>query len=108
MGVRAKRVPLDDLRGAVDEGLLFVSWEQGAAAFDRRPPLGSPTRLRAALAAHRHLRATGHVPLETTQRYMHLSQAAPREGTRALEASTGGGGVEALEGAAENVKEDEQ
>lgn len=28
----------------------------------------------------------GHRSLETTQRYMHLSQAAPREGIRALEA----------------------
>ncbi len=30
----------------------------------------------------------GHQSLETTQRYMHLSQAAPREGIRALELGT--------------------
>ena len=47
----------------------------------------------------------GHQSLETTQRYMHLSQAAPREGIRALEAESGGGGVEAGTGAIENVKE---
>ncbi len=36
-----------------------------------------------------------HQSLETTQRYMHLSQTAPREGIRALEAESHGGGVEA-------------
>ncbi len=46
----------------------------------------------------------GHVSLSTTQRYMHLSSAAPREGIRALETSTRGGGVEAEVRAAENVK----
>ncbi len=30
----------------------------------------------------------GHVSLETTQRYMHVSAAAPREGSRALELGT--------------------
>ena len=30
----------------------------------------------------------GHVSLSTTQRYMHLSQAAPREGIAALERGT--------------------
>jgi len=34
----------------------------------------------------------GHANLSTIQRYMHLSQAAPREGIRALESS---GSVEA-------------
>ena len=42
----------------------------------------------------------GHVSLETTMRYMHLSSAAPREGIRALEA-----GVEAPIRDAKNVSE---
>jgi hypothetical protein len=37
----------------------------------------------------------GHQSLETTQRYMHLSSAAPREGIRSLETASRGGGVEA-------------
>ncbi|HTP30426.1 MAG TPA: SEC-C domain-containing protein, partial [Anaeromyxobacteraceae bacterium] len=37
LGVRTKRVPLDDLRVAVDEGVLFAFWEQRVAALDRRP-----------------------------------------------------------------------
>jgi integrase len=45
----------------------------------------------------------GHRSLETTQRYMHLSRAAPQEGIRALERFT----QDAPEGAAQrNVNED--
>ncbi len=37
MAVRTKRVPFDDLRAAVDEGLLFAFWESCVAALDQRP-----------------------------------------------------------------------
>lgn len=45
----------------------------------------------------------GHVSLETTMRYMHLSSAAPREGIRASEA-----GVEAVGSASGSSTEDAQ
>jgi integrase len=45
----------------------------------------------------------GHVSLETTMRYMHLSPAAPREGIKALEA-----GAEALASAPGNPNDDAQ
>ena len=37
----------------------------------------------------------GHFSLETTQRYMHRSSPAPREGIAAPSRPAGGGGVEA-------------
>jgi integrase len=48
----------------------------------------------------------GHQSLETTQRYMRLSQSAAREGIRALETMSRGGGVEAQADVAAKAKED--
>lgn len=65
------------------------------------------TRLAMAGVPPRTIQAlAGHVSIETTMRYMHVTADAPADAIRALDACVRGGGVEAQSGAAEKAKED--
>jgi hypothetical protein len=48
----------------------------------------------------------GHVSIETTMRYMHVTERAPADAIGALEAHAGGGHMEAEARAVGNPRED--
>jgi site-specific recombinase XerD len=65
------------------------------------------TRLAMAGQAPRTIQAlAGHVSIETTMRYMHVTRAAPAAAIAALDERIRGGAAEAEDPGAENVSSD--